>query len=206
MAGCRSACGRLLAAVFLLGLVSPMGHTGDLGLRVAPGFRVTLYADQDLANDIFAMTLDANGRVVVTGPGYIKVLHDTKGAGRADHATRFANPPTGGMGMCFDGDDLYFCGGGWFSRYRDAGGKGRADGPAEHILPMAHAEHGGHAMRKGPDGWWYLIGGNDSHFGKQHFTLPGSPVKSPEGGALLRLPPDCRQCEVIAQGFRNPYD
>ena len=41
----------------------------DLGLRVAPGFRVTLYADQDLANDIFAMTLDSHGQVVVTGPG-----------------------------------------------------------------------------------------------------------------------------------------
>ena len=49
--------------VFLLGLVSPMGHTGDLGLRVAPGFRVTLYADENLANDIFAMTLDAQGRL-----------------------------------------------------------------------------------------------------------------------------------------------
>ena len=48
-----------------------------LGVRVAAGFRVTLYADQDLANDIQAMTLDARGRVVVTGPGYIKRLEGT---------------------------------------------------------------------------------------------------------------------------------
>src|SRR5438552_18351749 len=33
----------------------------DLGLRLAPGFRVTEYADQNLANDIYAMTLDAKG-------------------------------------------------------------------------------------------------------------------------------------------------
>src|SRR5438552_16643321 len=110
MAGCRSACGRLLAAVFLLGLVSPMGHTGDLGLRVAPGFRVTLYADENLANDIFAMTLDAQGRVVVTGPGYIKTLHDTRGTGKADKAMLLATPVLGGIGMSFDGNYLYFCG------------------------------------------------------------------------------------------------
>jgi putative membrane-bound dehydrogenase-like protein len=178
----------------------------DLGLRVAPGFRVTLYADHELANDIFAMTLDSHGRVVVTGPGYIKVLHDTKGAGKADKATVFATPPTGGMGLCFDGNDLYFCGAGWLSRYRDRDGKGRADGPPEHLLPLAYGEHGGHAMRKGPDGWWYVIGGNDSGIDKRHVTLPHSPIQNPEAGALLRLTPDCKQSEVIAHGFRNPYD
>jgi putative membrane-bound dehydrogenase-like protein len=178
----------------------------DLGLRVAPGFRVSLYADHELANDIYAMTLDSHGRVVVTSNGYIKTLYDTRGSGRADRATFFATPSQGGMGMCFDGNDLYFCGGGWFSRYRDSNGAGHADGPPEHLFPLAHAEHGGHAMRKGPDGWWYLIGGNDSGIDHRHVTLPHSPIRNPEAGALLRLTPDCRQCEVIAHGLRNPYD
>jgi putative membrane-bound dehydrogenase-like protein len=178
----------------------------DFGLRVAPGFRITLFADHELANDIYAMTLDAQGRVVVTGPGYVKILHDTKNTGKADRATLFATPAQGGMGMCFDGNDLYYCGEGWFSRYRDSGGKGRADGPPEHLWPLAYAEHGGHAMRKGPDGWWYLMGGNDSGINRRHVTLPHSPIRDPEGGALLRLTPDCRQSEVIAHGFRNPYD
>jgi len=178
----------------------------DLGLRVAPGFRVTLYADQDLANDIFAMTLDSQGRVVVTGPGYIKVLHDTKKTGKADRATLFATPPTGGMGLCFDGNDLYFCGGGWLSRYRDPAGKGYAEGPPERILPLAFSEHGGHAMRKGPDGCWYVIGGNEIKNPRSLITVPNSPIREPEAGALMRLSPDCRQCEVIAHGFRNPYD
>ncbi len=195
----------VLAAFFVVVLTPPL-RAEDWGLRVAPGFRVTLYADQDLANDIFAMTLDSQGRVVVTGPGYVKVLHDTKGTGKADKATLFATPPTGGMGMCFDGNDLYFCGSGWFSRYRDSTGKGQADGPPEHFIPLAFAEHGGHAMRKGPDGWWYIIGGNDSGITKQHLTLPHSPIRDPEAGALLRLTPDCKKCEIIAHGFRNPYD
>ena len=101
------------------------------------------------------MTLDSRGRVVVTSRGYVKTLHDDDGDGKADRATLFAETPTGGMGLCFDGNDLFFCGDGWFSRYRDADADGRADGPPERFVPLAFTEHGGHAMRKGPDGWWY---------------------------------------------------
>src|SRR5258708_7436274 len=108
----------------------------DLGLRAPLGFRVSLYADETLANDIYAMTLDAQGRVVVTSRGWIKVLHDTRGIGKADKATIFAKTPTGGMGLCFDGNDLYFCGDGWLSRYRDKG-RGEADGPPEKLIPLS---------------------------------------------------------------------
>ena len=59
----------------------------DLGLSVAPGFRVTLYADQDLANDIFAMTLDSRGQVVVTGGiAYIGHMHSPHGTSIVDVA------------------------------------------------------------------------------------------------------------------------
>ena len=33
------------------------------GVRIAPGFRISLYAGPDLANDIYAMTLDAAGKI-----------------------------------------------------------------------------------------------------------------------------------------------
>ena len=190
----------------VLALLATPTRAEDLGLKVPPGFRVTLYADEALANDTYAMTLDAQGRVVVTTRGSVTVLHDTKGLGKADRATRFAATATGGMGLCFDGPDLWFCGDGWLSRYRDADGDGQADGPPEHLLPLAFAEHGGHAMRKGPDGDWYVIGGNDAGIGPKHAAGKGSPIKAPEAGALLRLNPDGRDPEVIAQGFRNPYD
>ncbi|PYJ86207.1 MAG: hypothetical protein DME22_06135, partial [Verrucomicrobia bacterium] len=178
----------------------------ELGLRLAPGFRVTLYSDSDLANDIYAMTLDSRGRVVVTSPGWIRILEDTDGDGRADKATLFAETKTGGMGICFDGNDLYFAGDGWFSCYHDRDGDGKADGPPEKFFPLHFTEHGGHAMRKGPDGRWYLIGGNDTGFSQQHVTLPNSPIREPEAGCLLRLTPDGRNSEIIAHGFRNPYD
>ena len=65
----------------------------DLGLRVPANFEVSLYADDALAHDIFSMTLDARGRVVVAGAGYVKILHDDDGDGRAarlqfDHGLR----------------------------------------------------------------------------------------------------------------------
>jgi putative membrane-bound dehydrogenase-like protein len=177
-----------------------------LGLRSAPGFEVALYSDHDLANDLYAMTIDARGRVAVTSRGWVKVLEDSDGDGRADRASVYAETRTGGMGLCFDGADLYFTGDGCLSRYVDADGDGRADGPPERLLPLAFGEHGGHAMRKGPDGWWYVVGGNDAGITDAHASLERSPVRHPENGAILRLPPDGKGSEVVAHGFRNPYD
>jgi putative heme-binding domain-containing protein len=171
----------------------------EFGLRIAPGFRISLVADHTLANDIYAMTLDAKGRIVVTSAGWIKVLEGGK-------ASLFATTRTGGMGMCFDGNDLLFSGDGGFWRYRDADGDGKADGPPENLGRFISGEHGHHAMRKGPDGCWYLIGGNDTGFGKLHVTLPDSPIKHPLMGAILRFTPDLKKSEVVAHGFRNPYD
>lgn len=178
----------------------------DLGLRLQQGFRVSLYADSGLANDIYAMTLDARGRVVVTSAGYIKTLLDTDGNGVADSAKIFATPAQGGMGLCFDGTSLFYSGDGWLSRYDDRNGDGQADGPPENLFPLGLGEHGGHAIRKGPDGWWHLIGGNDTGFDRRHVTLAGSPVRDVEAGALLRISPNGKNSEVVAHGFRNPYD
>src|SRR4051812_36851053 len=60
------------------------------GVRLARGFRISLYAGPELANDIYAMTLDASGNVIVTSQGYVKKLVDTDGDGLPDAATLFA--------------------------------------------------------------------------------------------------------------------
>jgi putative heme-binding domain-containing protein len=178
----------------------------DLGLRVSPGFRVTVYSDQALADDIYAMTLDSRGRVVVTSQGYVTRLHDAKGTGKADRAELLMKTTTGGMGLCFDGDDLLFCGDGWLSRYRAIPGTDRLDPAPERLVPLKFGEHGGHAMRKGPDGSWFVIGGNDAGIGPNLASTERSPVKIPEAGAVLRLTSRLKGIEVFAHGFRNPYD
>ncbi len=90
-----------LVPLILLFITLPL-HADDLGLKVPPGFRVTLWADHTLANDIFTMALDDKGRVVVSGPGYIRRLEDTNGDGKADKATDIAETKTGAMGLLFN--------------------------------------------------------------------------------------------------------
>ncbi len=177
-----------------------------LGLRIARGFRISVFADSDLANDIYSMTLDSRGNVVVTGPGYIRTLRDVDNDGVADSATLFAPTRTGGMGMCFDGPILHFVGDGGLFRFADSDLDGAADGPGQKIMSLDFLEHGGHAIRKGPDGWWYLIAGNETRFTEEHYSLARSPIVRPEAGALLRLAPNDAGSQVIAEGFRNPYD
>ena len=178
----------------------------ELGLRIPRGFRLTLYADSDLANDIYAMALDARGNVVVTSQGYVKMLLDRNGDGFADGTVPLIRTRTGGMGMCFDGTDLWFMGDGALSRFRDTNDDELPDGPGQRLLSFNFLEHGGHAMRKGPDGWWYVVAGNETRFTADHSSLATSPVQAIEGGALLRLEPNGRGSEVVAHGFRNPYD
>jgi putative membrane-bound dehydrogenase-like protein len=177
-----------------------------LGLRVARGFRVTLFADDNLATDIYALAIDPRGNVVVTSQGYIRTLFDRNNDGLADAAEDLASTTTGGMGLCFDGSGLMFVGDGALWRFRDENGDGQPDGPPEKLLSVAFAEHGGHAVRKGPDGAWYLIGGNDAKFDLTQINASSIPGRTIEGGALIRLGADGHGAEVVAHGFRNPYD
>lgn len=176
------------------------------GIRLAKEFKATLVSDHALANDVYSMTLDARGRIVVSSQGWVKSLHDDDGDGRADRAELFAALPSGAMGMSFDGNDLLVSSAGGLHRLRDADGDGRADGPPEKIAPFGYGEHGHHAMRKGPDGSWYLIVGNDAGVSTAHVSHPRSPVRQPQTGAVLRYAPDFSASEVVAHGFRNPYD
>jgi len=179
-----------------------------LGIRIQPGFNVSLFSDHTLANDIYCMTLDSKGRVVVSSAGWIKTLIDDNNDGKADRAELFGKINTGAMGLCFDGNDLLAVGDGALLRYVDADGDGKADSDKpERLLTLGGGEHGAHGIRKGPDGCWYLIGGNDTNFtADKHANAPLSPIKAPETGCILRISPDFKQTEVIAHGFRNPYD
>jgi putative membrane-bound dehydrogenase-like protein len=178
------------------------------GLKVPEGFEVTEYAGDGLAHDIYSMTLDSHGRVVVSGPGYIKILIDTDGDGQADKARRFADgPASGAQGMCFVGNDLICTADEGLIRYKDANGDGKADGPPETFLKLpTGGEHNAHAVRRGPDGWWYVICGNTSEIDHRYITLPTSPIKTPHAGVIIRLKPDMSGGEAFCDGLRNAYD
>jgi putative membrane-bound dehydrogenase-like protein len=197
----------LLAVVVLLSVCLPVRADTQLGLRLPPGFEVTEFADSKLANDIFCMTLDPHGRVVVSGRGYVRTLVDADGDGRADRAVDFADAPKeGAQGLLWEGDSLYVVGDGGLRRYRDAHGDGRADGPSELIRAVkTGGEHDAHALRRGPDGWLYLLCGNMAGIDGRFAERPTSPIREPVAGCVVRFTPDLKQSEIVADGFRNPY-
>jgi putative heme-binding domain-containing protein len=213
------------------GLLSEIGHRISFGFRystfgflflllgsafsaaadefkVPPGFEVTLYADDSLAHDIYTLTIDSHGRVVVAGRGYIKILHDDNGDGFADRSTLFANfPKTGARGLYFDGNDLICVGDQGVRRIFDRDGNGVADGETElWIRTEKDGEHAANGIVLGPDGWFYLICGNDAGITAEHVRWPGSPVRNPAPGAVLRISRDGKFSDVYAHALRNPYD
>ncbi len=176
------------------------------GLRVPAGFQVTLFADSNLANDIHCLALDPKGRVVVAGPGYLRLLLDDDGDGRADRAVDFKHPiREGAHGLLWEGDDLWAVGDGGLRRYRQAGGPGRLLPPELLFQCRTGGEHTAHAVRRGPDGWLYLLLGDGARIDRTHATLATSPIQRPVGGCVLRFSPDLKGREIVADGFRNPY-
>ncbi|MEK6237057.1 MAG: hypothetical protein N2C14_20300, partial [Planctomycetales bacterium] len=177
--------------------------------RMPAGFRIREYAGDDLAHDIYSMTLDAKGRVVVSGRGYVKTLRDDDGDGRADRATLFvAAPAKGARGMYFDGPDLICAGDGALARFRDQDEDGVADGPREVLAETDQrgGDHSANGVIRGPDGWFHVACGNDAGVAERQITGPGSPVARPRQGVVFRCATDGRQADVMAHGFRNPYD
>ncbi len=195
--------------VFLLSFrgIPRADAANDLGLEVPPGFEVSLYADDALAHDIYSLTIDAKGRVVVAGAGYVKILHDDDGDGRADRGTLFSSvPASGAKGMVFDGPDLICTGDKSVMRLFDTDGDDVADGSPEIWTRLGNSEHGANGIVRGPDGCYYLICGNDAGVSTKQISTACSPVEHPRSGAVVRFSSDGRPLDVVAHGFRNPYD
>ncbi len=182
-------------------------QTSGVGLRAPEGFAVTWYADDDLAHDIFSMTTDAQGHVWVSGAGYLRVLMDRDGDGRADHSQLFADAPrSGAQGLWCEGSEIYCVGDGGLLRFTDRDQDLQADGPPEKLVPLrTSSEHHAHAVRRGPDGFLYVIAGNDTGIDSR-YAGSGSPVDRPKAGVLLRIDPEKFTTTIVCDGFRNAYD
>ena len=188
-----------------LGTTSP-AQTPPHGLRVPDGFEVTEFADSALANDIYCLAFDPAGRVVVSGRGYLRLLLDEDGDGRAERAVEFTQAPKdGAMGLFWEGDTLFCMGDGGLRRYRDASGEGRLSPPGLIHAFKTGGEHDAHAIRRGPDGWLYVLCGNNAGRIDRKAVLPTSPIRQAVAGCMLRFPPDFKGCEIVADGFRNAY-
>ena len=153
-----------LGCFFFLTLLSAGGQAiaaDDFGVRVPDGFEVSEFASDDLAHDIYSMTIDAKGRVVVAGAGYIKILVDKDGDGKADDARLYSRVPrNGAQGMYFLDNSLLCIGDGGLLRFRDENNDDQADGaPDVFLRTKTGGEHDVHSIQKGSNCWWYVIAG-----------------------------------------------
>lgn len=181
---------------------------GAKGIAVESGFEISQVATDKIASNIFCMAVDPEGRIFVSGPGYIKVLVDSDGDGVFEDASLFSDRlKSGAQGIGFDQTNILCTGDGGVWKFSDVDRDGVADGPPEKMLAIkTGGEHDAHAIRKGPDGWWYLIAGNGVPILPEYNSLPSTPVKNPRAGFLMRISPDWRKREIFAHGFRNAYD
>ena len=173
------------------------------GFKVPPGFKVELYAPDSLATDIHNLTIDAHGRVVVASKNDVKALVEKDG--KADHAVLLSTlPKSGAHGMYFDGDELVCNGDGGIRRF-PASTETMKTLPAAYFPSKNDGEHSTNAIVKGPDGWFYMIAGNDAGIKADFVNSMASPIKTPMAGVLVRFSPDGKTREIVADGFRNPY-
>jgi putative heme-binding domain-containing protein len=201
----------LSATLFLCLVVTTHGvarSAEQADFEVADGFEIQEVTTENLVSDVFCMTTDAQGRPVVSGPGYIKTLLDTNDDGIFDRAVLWTDAAQqGAQGLWSDNTGLYYVSDNALWLSRDTNGDLRADGRPTRLLSLpTGGEHDAHAIRKGPDGYWYMIAGN---FAGGIATLandPDAPVQKPRGGTLWRFSPDFQTRGVYAHGMRNSYD
>jgi putative heme-binding domain-containing protein len=183
---------------------------------VADGFEVSLWAADPLLAKPIQMNFDPAGRLWVAcsesypqiKPGAqqkdrIIVLEDTKGAGKADKVTVFADDlliPTGvlpGDGGCYaaDSTDLVH-----YSE-PDAGGKATKRRVLLSGFGTEDTHHIIHTFRWGPDGLFYF---SQSVYIHSHVETPYG-VRRLNGGGVWQFRPESRRLEVLAHGLWNSW-
>ena len=208
--GCDTRCWNYsIALVVLVLMSSERGRSEETPPFTVPdGFSVELVADDAMVHDCFCMTLDGLGRPVVSGPGYIRTLVDDDSDGRYDRSFLWTDlTKQGAQGLWSEGRKLYYVseGGLWLSEDED--GDLSADPNPKKVLELPTGnEHYAHAIRRGPDGYWYLIAGNFARDISKLQNDPLSPVTRSRSGTIWRMSPDFSKRGVWAHGMRNCYD
>ena len=196
--------------VFSLAVSCTVAGAGEPlpSFKLPVGFEIRQFSGPELANDIYTLHIDADGRIVIAGRGYVRRLIDDDHDGKADRAIELIPSPKGGpMGLLWEKETLYVVVDGGLQCYGGVRGKEpSAEKPTTILAIKAGGEHDAHAVKRGPDGALYLLCGNSSGISAKTITDPASPVKEPVAGGWLRIDPKTNAVSVVADGFRNAYD
>ena len=184
--------------------------------QVADGFEINLFAADPMLAKPIQMNWDAQGRLWVVSsslypmikPGEkandkVIVLEDTKGEGKADKVTVFADGlliPTGielgdGGAYVANSTEIIFL--------KDTKGDGKADFRRTVLSGFGTEDthHIVHTFRWGEDGYLYF---NQSIYIHSHLETPWG-TKRLRGGGIWRFRPSNMELEVYCKGMCNPW-
>ncbi len=206
----------------------------DEGSRflVDPEFAIERLVTDEQAGSLIAMAFTANGDILASQEdGPLLLIRDVDKDGTLETVKPFCTEVKNVQGILPLGNRVYAVGdgpdGGALYQISDDDGDGRSDKVSTLVrFRGSLGEHGPHTVRLGPDGLLYLLSGNlaqadvkfdpRSHYGavyegelvKPRYEDPnGHAVGVPApGGTILRTDMPGSFVEIVAGGFRNPYD
>jgi putative heme-binding domain-containing protein len=219
-----------------LGGVLPWGDEvviADEGSRflIDPEFVIERMVTNEQAGSLIAMAFNASGDVLASQEGGPLMLIRRSEKGVLDKVAPYCQEVRNVQGILPIGNRVFVVGdgpaGGALYQMTDKNGDGTSDELTALVkFNGAIGEHGPHTVRLGPDGLLYLLCGNFAHPAAE--IHPKSPyltyyegdliqpryedpqgyavnVKAP-GGAIYRTDTSGSFVELVAGGFRNPYD
>ncbi|QDT36399.1 PVC-type heme-binding CxxCH protein [Stratiformator vulcanicus] len=194
------------------------------GMKVPPGFDVTVFASEPDVQNPIATAFDDRGRLwVAENYTYaeksqrfdlslndrVLIFEDTDGDGRADERTVFTDQVQmltsveigkGGVWLMCPPQVLFI---------PDADGDGVPDGPPQVVLDGftvsdSNYHNFANGLRWGPDGWLY---GRCGHSCPGNLGVPGTPDEDriPMDGGMWRFHPEKKIVEVLCHGTTNPW-
>ncbi len=184
--------------------------------KVADGFEVNLFASDPLLAKPIQMNFDAAGRLWIASsnaypqikPGQkaddkIIVLEDTKGAGRADKVTVFADGLLIPTGLEVGDGGVYVVNSTDLEHLSDPKNTGKATKKRVVLSGFGTEDthHMVHTLRWGHDGNLYF---NQSVYIHSHIETPHGPRRL-GGGGIWQFRPDTLRLEVFTRGMVNSW-
>ncbi len=172
--------------------------------RPPAGFAISLLLDTSDLGLPVALAFGPDDRLYISMSSNAILTHSGLPGAEAPVAFAQGLDPLGvdePRGVAFIGDAVYASVRQKIIRLRDTSGTGAADESVEILTGLperAELFHRNNGIEAGPDGHLYVAVGSISNRGE----VPDTELS----GTILRLAPDGSRVEVVARGFRNPFD